>query len=204
MCCRPVPSCVPAAPGTANPSARYPLCPGKYLLAWQALSLLGPLPPVPGEISGARHILRARLRSLRRHLHRPSIFWGWLFGTVQPDRFVIPGCPVSPAGVTIILCAPCQSDGNGQSRDCPHPLAPRLPRQKNLIVSKHKKNAGYSSRLRSEPLHHLPEPRRMHCRVYPSSFAPVRRKYNYPLKRTKTDLPLAGAVFRCRDAARHQ
>mgnify|MGYP004710438459 CR=1 FL=1 len=51
MCCRPVPSCVPAAPGTANPSARYPLCPGKYLLAWQALSLLGPLPPVPGEIS---------------------------------------------------------------------------------------------------------------------------------------------------------
>ncbi len=178
MCCRPVPSCVPAAPGTANPSARYPLCPGKYLLAWQALSLLGPLPPVPGEISGARHILRARLRSLRRHLHRPSIFWGWLFGTVQPDRFVIPGCPVSPAGVAIILCAPCQSDGNGQSRDCPHPLAPRLPRQKNLIVSKHKKNAGYSSRLRSEPLHHLPEPRRMHCRVYPSSFAPVRRKYN--------------------------
>ena len=169
MCCRPVPSCVPAAPGTANPSARYPLCPGKYLLAWQALSLLGPLPPVPGEISlrssgcfpfvsatpvpgeisGARHILRARLRSLRRHLHRPSIFWGWLFGTVQPDRFVIPGCPVSPACVAIILCAPCQSDGNGQSRDCPHPLAPRLPRQKNLIVSKHKKNAGYSSRLRS-------------------------------------------------------
>lgn len=139
MCCRPVPSCVPAALGTANPSARYPLCPGKYLLAWQALSLLGPLPPVPGEISGARHILRARLRSLRRHLHRPSIFWGWLFGTVQPDRFVIPGCPVSPAGVAIILCAPCQSDGNGQSRDCPHPLAPRLPRQKNLIVSKHKK-----------------------------------------------------------------